>query len=85
MKAEEITEFHKLSNGAEIIRNSFDCEVCVSRGEQAEPSMFMVEYDGQQVNLCLAHTQELLDLDEDKLQKGGGIFGEVLGSLDEKA
>ena len=76
MKVEEISDRLKLTNGAILQRHSFDCEVCTSRGEEIEPSEFMLEFEGQQAYLCRSHAQEVIDMNEDELQKGG-LFKEI--------
>jgi len=73
----------ELENGATIMRIAPDCEVCTNRGEDVELSTHRVEFEEQKVYLCIAHTQEVLDLNEDKLKKGeDNIFGEIFGSSD---
>lgn len=60
------TDEIKLSNGATLTCTAYECEVCVERGEQPEPSHYRLEFEGQQIELCVAHATEVLNLDDDK-------------------
>jgi len=73
----EIEDEHTLVNKAVIRRTSIACEVCTARGEMEEGSEFQLEFEGQKVQLCDAHAQEVLNLDEDELKKGENIFSEM--------
>lgn len=71
MKTEDIVDVYKLSNSAEVQRIAFDCEVCIHRNENPAKSVFRIEYEGQQLEICEAHMQQVLDDEE------GGILAEV--------
>lgn len=79
MRTVDIQDEHTLSNGAVVQRRSNDCEVCVNKGQAPDPSIFGVEYDGQVVEVCDAHMQQILDADADKQMKGG-LFEEIFGN-----
>jgi hypothetical protein len=82
VRVEEIEEDTVLlSNGAAVTRTGWACEVCVKRNEEAGASEFMVEFEGQQIHVCAAHTQQILDMDED--QKGGDEFTSLFGVKEE--
>ena len=71
-----------LQNGAEVQRVAFDCEVCKMRGEEPSKSEFRIEYEGQQLEICGAHMQEVLNSCEDF--KEGGILEEAFSIEDPK-
>lgn len=73
MRVSDIEESAELSNGAELLRNSIACEVCFKREEEPEVSTFKLRHEGKEINLCDAHAQEVLDLDDDARWKKGGL------------
>jgi hypothetical protein len=66
----DIDDEIKLPNGASVQRTAFDCEVCIASGEEPGKSEFLVEYEGQQLNICGAHMQKVLD-ESDNYKEGG--------------
>lgn len=71
---EELT----LSNGAILQSIVKGCEVCKGREEEIEDGIYMLEYEGIQVSMCKAHAQQLLEMDDDELEKQKGGFAEFL-------
>jgi len=78
----DIKDEHKLSNGAEVSRTSYDCEVCVHRNEEPSKSEFRIDYEMQQLEICAAHMQEVLDSDDEGKE---GILEEFFGIDAEEA
>lgn len=82
MRVEDLVPYddrHVLTNGAVLVRKSGDCEVCIDRNEVPGFAAFECRHEGMSVNLCHAHAQELLDMNEDKLNEEGGIFKKIFG------
>lgn len=71
----DIVDEIELPNGAQVQRTAFACEVCVERNEEPSTSEFIVEYEGQQLQICRAHMQEVLNSAED--YREGGILEEA--------
>lgn len=71
MKVEDIKDEHVLNNNAVVQRIAFDCEVCIHENQTPSKSVFRIEYEGQQLEICEAHMQQVLD------DEKGGILSEV--------
>ena len=65
------------SNGAIIQIETDPCSVCLDRGEEVEPGIYSVAFDGKTVRICKAHAQQLLDEDEGRKEKD--LFASVFG------
>lgn len=81
MRVSDIDESVELSNGAELLRSTIACDVCVKREEEPEVSSFKLKFKGKILDLCDAHAQEVLDLEDDYKWKKGGTIEELFASL----